>query len=393
MTPVDPLPFTGAGASAPAESIAWRMRWLLLAAFWLLIALVDASQMYFGMYFWEHKEIAFGEALARVGVIWLMWALLTPAVFRLAARFPLERGSVRRSLPVHVAAAAGIALFILAVYAWTTAWAGWPGMEMHTGWSLFKKYLTGKVHLQLLTYGVLVGAFWALDYHRRFRERELTASQLEARLAQAHLQALRTQLHPHFLFNTLNAISVLVLKGESQCAIRMLSRLSELLRLTLESGGAQEVTLREELGFLERYLEIERVRFQDRLTVQTEVEPEALGAAVPNLLMQPLVENAVRHGIAERVEPGTIRVAARRRGGLLRLEVTDTGPGFPARVVDGIGLSNTRARLERLYGGDARLELGSAPGGGARVVVEIPFRVRVAGAESPAGAALAGAAR
>ncbi|HEX8274435.1 MAG TPA: histidine kinase [Longimicrobiaceae bacterium] len=391
MTPVDPFPF--AGASAPPEPIAWRMRWLILAGFWLLIALVDASQVYFSIYFWDHREVGFGEAMGRVFAIWLLWALLTPAVFRLAGRFPLERGRLRGSVPVHLAAAAGISLFILAVYAWTTAWAGWPGMEMHTGASLFKKYLTGKVHLQLLTYGVLVGAYFALDYHRRFRERELTASQLEGRLAQAHLQALRTQLHPHFLFNTLNAVSVLVLKGESQSAIRMLSRLSDLLRLTLESGGAQEVTLGEELGFLERYMEIERVRFQDRLTVETRVEPEALGAAVPNLLMQPLVENAVRHGIAERVEPGTIRVAAGRRGARLRLEVSDTGPGFPARVVDGIGLSNTRARLERLYGADGRLELGSAPGGGAHVVVEIPFRVRVAAGEGARAAEPAGAAR
>jgi LytS/YehU family sensor histidine kinase len=287
---------------------------------------------------------------------------------------------------VHAAAAAGIALFILGVYAWTTAWARWPGMETHTAWSLFTKYLTGKVHLQLLTYGVLVGAFWALDYHRRFRERELLASQLEARLAQAHLQALRTQLHPHFLFNTLNAISALI-PAEAKPARRMVARLGDLLRIALEHEETQEVTLREELAFLQPYLEIEQARLEDRLTVVMEIAPGTMEARVPHLILQPLVENAIRHGIAPRIRPGRVEIAAARGADdrFLHLEVRDDGPGLDGhehgRARKGVGLANIRSRLEHLYGGEHRFELENHPDGGVVVRIALPFRRAGAAAE------------
>jgi sensor histidine kinase YesM len=230
-----------------------------------------------------------------------------------------------------------------------------------------------------------VGAFYAIDYQKKYSAHEravaelaLKTSRLEGSLARANLEALRMQLNPHFLFNTLNAISVLALKGERQNVVRMLTRLSDLLRLALENAH-QVVTLEEDLAFLQPYLEIEQVRFRDRLQVVTDVPPETLDAEVPSLLLQPLVENAVRHGIAQRTAPGLVEIRAFTADGRLVLEVRDSGPGFPADHAavgerTGVGLANTRARLEQLYGADYRLETVNAPGGGAIVRVVIPFR-------------------
>jgi two-component system, LytTR family, sensor kinase len=376
------LPSADAPAAAPAPPSRWWVRWGVVIGLWSLVLVADTTQslFYFDRY---DPERGLSDALVRHGPMWGIWALFTPLVIFLAARFPLERGTLRRNLPLHVAAALALAMTHHVLYIGQAYAIGW--MDEHYGppANAFFKFATGKTHVYLLVYFALVGAYHAAEYHRRFRERELAASQLQARLTEAHLQALKTQLHPHFLFNTLNAVSVLTLKGETQCAIRMLSRLSDLLRLTLESSAAQEVTLREELDFLEKYLEIEKVRFQDRLTVEVDVDAGAMDASVPNLLMQPLVENAVRHGVARQMDAGKITVRAAREGDRLKLEVRDTGPGLPpggmAEVHEGIGLSNTRARLERLYPGDHRFELADVPGvGGALVTIDIPFRPRPA---------------
>jgi LytS/YehU family sensor histidine kinase len=193
-------------------------------------------------------------------------------------------------------------------------------------------------------------------------------------LAQAELQNLKMQLHPHFLFNTLHAISVLM-QEDVTAANRMLVRLSELLRLTLENAGTQETALRQELEFLRLYLEIEQTRFQDRLAVKIEVDPAALDARVPSLILQPLVENALRHGIARNPGAGVIEIRAHRESELLRLEVRDNGPGLRAEVEEGVGLSNTRARLAQLYGGAARFEINNAADGGALATALLPFRL------------------
>ncbi len=185
------------------------------------------------------------------------------------------------------------------------------------------------------------------------------------------------QLHPHFLFNTLHSISALVHK-DPECADRMIARLGDFLRLTLENSGAQEVSLQKELEFLRCYLEIERVRFQDRLTTHMEIDSRALDTPVPNLILQPIVENALRHGIAPRSTPGRIEISAKRKNGSLRIEVQDNGPGISAiskpngRLREGLGLANTRARLRQLYGAEHSFELSDAPGGGLLVALEIP---------------------
>jgi sensor histidine kinase YesM len=222
----------------------------------------------------------------------------------------------------------------------------------------------------LLTFLAILGAAYA--WHQNDR-----STRLEAQLSQAELQALRAQLQPHFLFNTLNSISVL-LEEDPKAANQMLLHLSDLLRVMTQRTGSPEISLREELDLIRTYLEIEQTRFRDRLTVRFENDPAALDARIPSLLLQPLVENAVRHGVAPRSTPGLIHISTHRNNGSVRILIRDNGPGIPAdnsaRPGHGVGLSNTRARLELLYGKDHRFTLENAPGGGLESLIEIPYR-------------------
>jgi LytS/YehU family sensor histidine kinase len=279
---------------------------------------------------------------------------------------PLGRAHWARSVTIHLLASVGVAF---------GKW--WLN-------NLLRHYLLGfsqsmalgyVFHQNVVTYWMVVAATQGYLYYSRYREGELRSAHLSAQLAQAQLQALRTQLHPHFLFNTLNAISTLVHKNP-EVADRMIARLSDLLRLTLENVGVQEVRLAQELEFLEGYLEIERMRFADRLEVRMQIAPETLDARAPYLILQPLVENAIRHGIAPRAAPGRVEVRAERRNGMLVLEVRDNGPGISpkGKMKDGVGISSTRARLERLYGAAHRFELRNAAEGGLIVSVMLPFQ-------------------
>jgi sensor histidine kinase YesM len=215
----------------------------------------------------------------------------------------------------------------------------------------------------------------ALTFYRRSEERERQALELEARLADAKLEALHMQLHPHFLFNTLNAISTLVHK-DPNAADEMIGNLSELLRATLDTGE-QEIPLRQELAFLDRYLEIQQVRFGERLRIEKEVDAAALEGYVPTLILQPLVENAIRHGIEPEPAPGTVAIRAESKGDRLLLSVANNGATarLPAKPEGGIGLANTKARLQQLYGANARLSLNSGSEGGFKVEIEIPLHV------------------
>ncbi|HZS06537.1 MAG TPA: histidine kinase [Blastocatellia bacterium] len=222
---------------------------------------------------------------------------------------------------------------------------------------------------------MIIAVNQATDYYRRYQSRELQASNLEARLVRAQLDALRMQLHPHFLFNTLNSVSVLM-RRDIEAADRMLLQLSSLLRVTLAGNAAHEIKLRQELEILERYLEIEQNRFRDRLTVRMQIDPAALDALVPQLFFQPLVENAIRHGIADRETGGLIAIRAERQNGMVYLQVRDNGPGLGishGNLIEGVGLSNTRSRLDYLYGPADRFEAGNAEGGGLVVTAAFPF--------------------
>jgi LytS/YehU family sensor histidine kinase len=245
----------------------------------------------------------------------------------------------------------------------------------------FQNVFIADFHANLLLYWTVVGLWHAYDYYRRFRERERRAAQLELeaavlekQLAQSQLEALKMQLHPHFLFNTLNSISVLM-RDDTQAANRMLLRLSELLRIALKSESKQEISLQQELEFLGSYLEIEQTRFQDRLTVNFDIEKETLDAYIPNLILQPIVENAIRHGIAPRAEAGLIQINSRRKNGFVELCVNDNGAGMNESKVptNGIGLTNTRKRLEKLYGEQYGFEKSSPTVGGVQVKLTIPF--------------------
>jgi LytS/YehU family sensor histidine kinase len=231
-----------------------------------------------------------------------------------------------------------------------------------------------RITLQMPTFWGLVGVAHALRFYERAKARERREADLEARLAQARLEALRMQLNPHFLFNTLNSIASLV-HDEPQTAERMIEALSELLRLALRGSNRQETTLREELGFLDHYLLIEQARFGDRLCLEKNIDISALGAVVPTLILQPLVENAVKHGIESRLSPGLIQITAEQVSKRLRLEVADNGRGLATPALsEGVGLSNTRLRLKELYGENGSMEVRTAGDRGFSVELFLPWR-------------------
>jgi sensor histidine kinase YesM len=252
------------------------------------------------------------------------------------------------------------------------------GISLGSWWSEFQRLFFLNFDWEMMTYWAVVGLSHALDYHNEAQQRALATAHLETALAEAQLQALQRQLHPHFLFNTLHTISALMHR-DTEAADAMLARLSDLLRLTLDRLGVQEVSLKEELDFLEKYLEIERTRFGDRLVVDIQIDPETLDLPVPNLVLQPLVENAMRHGIATRIGGGRLQIVARRTGDRLWMMVRDNGPGLPKAKLDafnhGVGLSNTRLRLEHLYPGNHRFEFHEPSDGGLAVTIEIPADV------------------
>jgi two-component sensor histidine kinase len=316
----------------------------------------------------------------------LIWAFLTFGILWLARRFPFGQGRWLRSLAVHVAAClvGGLAAVVLSLLVAEVIRKDIPRPTITA--KVLWYFIIAKLNNNIFFYGAVLAVAHVLNYHRQWRERELAASQLEAKLAQTQLQILKMQLHPHFLFNTLNAISALI-HQDVELADRMIARLGDLLRTTLDNANQQEVPLGQELDFIQPYLEIEKARLGARLTVDLRIDPAVLDAQVPNLILQPLVENAIRHGVAPRPGPGRIQIQAGREDGFLHLEVADSGPGLeaPPEALKGIGLANTRARLEKLYGRNQRLDLAGGPDGGLRVVITIPYRETSSGpsAEAP----------
>jgi signal transduction histidine kinase len=326
------------------------------------------------------------------GSYWYLWAAMTPAIVWLSMRFRFERGGLVRALLVHLPAVVVFSVVhvaaMQAVQAWVARSYGRPFV-----WSEeVERALLQTFDWEMMTYWALVGLSHALLYYREARLRALRAAQLETKLAEAELTALQQQLQPHFLFNTLHAISTLMHR-DVEAADRTLMRLSDLLRMTLDNVGRPEVTLKSELDFVAKYLEIEQMRFADRLIVRFDIQPETLDALVPTLLLQPLIENAIKHGVARKSGAGHIDVEARADGDKLRIEVTDDGQGLTEDALTalqkGLGVSTTRARLLHRFGADFRFEFHRQVEG-LKVVVALPLRreadaVRSAGQEETHG--------
>jgi len=346
----------------------------LYLAVWAFVALFFGSQNWLSALYAGHST-PFRVALIYPVTDAALWAVLGLLPIALARRFPLEQHRVLRGAAVHLPAAFVLALAEGAASFKVFDSMGWFASSTTPPRQLMTLMTIGKLHTNLLTYAAIVGLVHLVDYYRKYRDRELRSSRLEARLTRAELDVLKMQLHPHFLFNTLHAISTLMHRDVA-AADRMLTRLADLLRLAIADGSAQEVTLAHELEFIGRYLEIQQIRFPDRLRIRMEVAPETLDALVPSLVLQPLVENAVRHGIAPRVSGGELAVRAAREGESLTLEVMDDGPGLPAQGASagGVGLANTRARLEQLYGKRHRFDMVNRAEGGLRIAIVLPFR-------------------
>jgi two-component system LytT family sensor kinase len=341
------------------------VRWSLALAAWTLVGVFFASQTYIGSSYGQ-RPLTWAQAVTVGLTAWYVRAALSPMVRVLARRFPVTRGRLARHVPLHVAA--GVAWSATATVAIQWVLTALIGVSP-------RALSPVEFHTSFLTYAVLVGLTQSVDYHQRYRDREIAASRLEAQLATARLDLLRMQLNPHFLFSALHDVSGLM-RDDVERAERMVRDLCELLRLSLRYAGEPEVPLSEEVGFLRRYLDLEQMRFRDRLEARVDVDPDALDARVPYLILQPLVENAVRNGVTPRVDRGRVEVRGRADGEALVLEVYDDGPGVSpqAREREGIELRNTRERLRESYGAAHRFEMTDLAGGGLCVRLELPLR-------------------
>src|SRR5947208_5963568 len=356
----------------------WRRAGLLLGG-WTLVSVIFAAISYAAAIGENNKEFGFVSALRLNLVQFYLWAILSPLLFKFSRRFPIEfRPLNLRNLLLYFPALisfAGIHQLIHLAVLWsiTPRWRQqYPALI-----DCYRAYFAFGFYIDLIIASLIVVAVHALLYYQNFRASELAQSSLITQLAQAQLRALKMQLHPHFLFNTLHSISSLVLEDPPK-ANSMIARLGDFLRLTLENSNQQLVSLKEETEFLRCYLEIEQVRFGDRLTVALELEPQTLSVQVPHLILQPVVENAIQHAIAPRTARGHINIEAKRLNSLLRLEVKNNGPRITLNTdlleAEGGTLSSVRARLHQIYGSDSRFELMNAKDGGLTVVMEIPFQ-------------------
>ncbi|PAP77990.1 hypothetical protein BSZ37_16855 [Rubrivirga marina] len=359
--------------AAPVQPAPWPLARaaLAVAALWAVPAVIALGQISIEQTL-AGEPIAWHAALWTTLPNWVLWALLTPPVVWLAARVEPGTAPVWQVVGAHiVGAAAALAVHALGnVAAFRLA-----GLPSDWTWGTFETHYALRFPVNVVAYGLVVAATWALLAAGRARERERREAALEADLALAELRALRMQVRPHFLFNALHAVGATVRMGEPDRAVTMLGQLGDLLRSSFEADGATEVPLARELDVLERYLALEAVRVGDRLAVTWDVEAEARAALVPAWVLQPLVENAVKYGVASHSDPATLTVRAHVEADRVRLGVEDDGPGPSGGTHGtGVGLSNTRARLEALYGDDATLTFRPRAGGGAVAEVTLPHR-------------------
>src|SRR5438067_3801282 len=359
------------------RKINWRRAAFLFGG-WTLVSVIFAAVSFAAAIGENNKEFGFVSALRLNLVQFYLWAILSPLLLRFSRRFPIEfRPLNLRNLLLHFPALISFAGIHQTIHL-AILWSITPRLRRQFPDLIdcYRAYFGFGFYIDLIIASLIIIAVHALVYYQNFRASELAQSSLKARLAQAQLKALKMQLHPHFLFNTLHSISSLVLEDPPK-ANSMIARLGDFLRLTLENCEQQLISLKEETEFIRCYLEIEQVGFGDRLTVAFELEPQTLSAQVPHLSLKPVVENAIQHAIAPRSARGHINIEAKRLNSLLRVAISDNGPGISSNAnlpwKQGIGLTNVRTRLQQIYGSDFRFELMNANDGGLNAIMEIPF--------------------
>jgi len=356
-----------------------RFAWTVLVA-WTVLGLLSVAQTALFMT-QRGTPVPWGSLVPRLMLDWYTCAIFTPAFLWLARRYPLDAAHWRRAVPVTLAVSIVCVVLKYALFVPLQRIAF--GTRNMTLGQAFTSALAANFFIELMIFWAVIGAVHAYLVTRRLQEREQLAAELRTRLTEARLEALQGQLRPHFLFNTLNGISTLI-HTDPQAADRMVVQLGELLRASLDHSGAQEIRLDDELALLEQYLAIMQARFHDRLQVELNVDPGARHAFVPHFILQPLVENAIEHGIARRAGAGRIRITAGadRARRSLRLTVEDDGPGAPDETEEGIGLTNTRLRLQQLYGSDQSLLMTRGSLDGVEVNMVLPLRTGARGQQA-----------
>lgn len=361
----------------------WK-KFLLLFVCWTALGLFEGARLYFDanittkVYTWT-QTISWGLS------DWYLWWGLSYLIVRVTRRYGFADRMWPRNLAIHLIVAVCMSLveiFLDAVAIRTLDVLFYHQLGSgYSLWSLYVMFLRQMFHTAVLIYLLIAFVVAATSYYKQYRNEELRLASARTALVQAQLEALKAKLQPHFLFNTLNSISALI-RDNPDAADRMIARLSELLRIALDNEGRQTLPLRQEIDFLKRYLEIQQVRFEERLVTEFNIESEALDALVPNLILQPLVENAIKHGISRQKAGGKIAVSAFRNSEQLMLEISDDGPGAnnpdQLEYSSGLGLRNTRARLQQLYADRQSLRLSNSSGQGLTVTIAIPYEIGVA---------------
>jgi two-component system, LytTR family, sensor kinase len=350
--------------------------WRSIASVWLAGALFDASQTVLFMHALGKQRtwLIFVTEL----ISWLPWVLATPMIISLARRRPINRSANLATAVVHLVAFSVVSLVAEAWFAvLQVLFNPWDYPGPPTFMDASRTSLAFQGTTFLIVYALILAVTYVVDSRERMARQMMETARLNEELSKAQLAALRRQMEPHFVFNTLNSIAGLVRDQKSETAVSMLVAVSEFLRRATEDSHRSQVTLAEEVEYLQRYLDIQKVRFGERLKTSVDIPAELLQARVPNLLLQPLVENAIKHGIAKRIVGGSVRIAGAHHNGNLRLSIYNDGPSLPTdwqATHTGIGISNLRTRLRILHGADSDLQLRRADAGGVEVVVTLPFR-------------------